>query len=1329
MNSLQVFSQIHPPGIKWYNGYFPDEDLCDDESTAKQSGEDWFFDVIVSYESSIAKGLVATGYQVKQTNINSPLWCQTVSNFNTEHYCELRDYEQNADYGHYRKGTVWFFDLEGHEKWYIDIGETFEIFEGRKIIQTNDGNYVVVGDCAANYLGTGSTYTPHILYNPGVSTIPSYLDEDTEQKGFVAKIDSSTHTILWIYVYGLQDETDPLMECAFFDVVEGPSPDYNLIVAGRADNDASGVTNAVIFNLEEDGTIIWKAPITSDDKTFSEFNCLKLAPSGTEITACGAEAPSGKTFRFDGPYSYLANFPYSSTAPTAISTTFKQYGDPNNPGVGGAFVNFIYDFEYLSNGSLIIPSVEECAGCFYYAGEPQHARIYKVSTSTFSVISTTDLGELTAYDMQSGIDKTADGGFVFISTKPSTTPVSTTTPILMDDGANVSFEPYPTVAPVGTGSPATITHCPNWSWYTDAYIAKFDASASLEWEKTYPYSKYDPTVTNRGDIKREECLYDIVQLPDESYVACGNNSANLDDHILLKLHSDCQNRLGDNAGYDIGNGATPSSYTTTITFNTTWNSNKKIRGTVFVTNGATLNITNGAVIEFADTRQTDIPTTLIIDAGAKLIITDATLTALSDCPNSVWDGVQIYGDITKDQSPTSGTPTYDQGYCNINNGTIEHARIGVRLSESYYEPGGYWYTPMYSKTGGIVETYNAHFIDNWKDVEFMKYNSLTGAGNVSHFDKTEFKYTGAFPEPWFFMDQEHGDYTGYKDFVTLWDVQGVSFLGCSFENTTADYMKHKGTGIYSINATYNVSDYMQYILGIQTYTHTSFTNIFRGVQAFMYSAVNGPTLNISNAVFNHVRQGIGICGFTMPYPIISNNTINLETDGSILHDQGDAWGIHATGCEYYYIQENKITSDFIQDPDFVQRAVVGIAINNRHPGNTMVYKNSIEKTRTAILPFGMNGYGGIDAGLLLKCNLQSDNAENDIKVVNDGGTSGAIKDNQGGCVNLATNEYKTPAANTFTDLTNGASTINLNTSISVSPYFYHYNVANIPETPYSFSIDVTPTPCSYTYVTDIICPTRLVINDGTWDDGWDWSEKINEAAESSDIEKEIMERLYFNHLMNTNHTTDIITYLKSKSPKNNQDSLNLYYCFTALRQYDSSLAVLNSLTISNDQISFLKKLTQALKGDSISYQLRTPFTDSLQYWILDSTNIQSIYAENILRLTGEKYYPFRIPQNDSGSNKSQVVIQNPTVIVSQNYVSLYPNPNQGDFVVSFDRPNMDNILSMSVFDAMGNRVLIQDKISFQSKYNIHINPIPGVYILRIYSVDGKDDYSRTFSIK
>ncbi len=128
MPTVTLFAQNNAPDIQWYNSYWPDEDLCgieeeDIELSKTKSGEDWFYDVIVSKNNAgIEEELIAVGYQGALVNHNNPLACQTENpNFDYYFYSLFRDKNGSTLLKYYKEGTIWGIDKKGHTLWYVDL--------------------------------------------------------------------------------------------------------------------------------------------------------------------------------------------------------------------------------------------------------------------------------------------------------------------------------------------------------------------------------------------------------------------------------------------------------------------------------------------------------------------------------------------------------------------------------------------------------------------------------------------------------------------------------------------------------------------------------------------------------------------------------------------------------------------------------------------------------------------------------------------------------------------------------------------------------------------------------------------------------------------------------------------------------------------------------------------------------------------------------------------------------------------------------------------------------------------------------------------------------
>src|SRR5690606_727373 len=109
-------------------------------------------------------------------------------------------------------------------------------------------------------------------------------------------------------------------------------------------------------------------------------------------------------------------------------------------------------------------------------------------------------------------------------------------------------------------------------------------------------------------------------------------------------------------------------------------------------------------------------------------------------------------------------------------------------------------------TGGVLITDGAKFINNRKAVAFLSYHNfnpttLAPSNNLSRFSNTEF-----------IIDNNYfGQYnpTDFRSHVTMWDVEGVNFKGCKFEDrrTSVIFNATEGyqCGIYSLDAGFTVN--------------------------------------------------------------------------------------------------------------------------------------------------------------------------------------------------------------------------------------------------------------------------------------------------------------------------------------------------------------------------------------------------------------------------------------------------------------------------------------------------------------------------------------------
>lgn len=156
---------------------------------------------------------------------------------------------------------------------------------------------------------------------------------------------------------------------------------------------------------------------------------------------------------------------------------------------------------------------------------------------------------------------------------------------------------------------------------------------------------------------------------------------------------------------------------------------------------------------------------ILIQKGGKLTIEDAIL---SGC-NEFWQGIEIEGDPTLSQFPTS-----NQGRLNFkNNSKIEYAQIGIHVNE-----------------GGLLFAENSILENNVIGIKFSSYPNFSNLGYVNNctFDVNDEFYTfGLNNTPLF---SSHG---------SLEMMKSAHFNGCNFsdQRTLSLDVPERGNGIES----------------------------------------------------------------------------------------------------------------------------------------------------------------------------------------------------------------------------------------------------------------------------------------------------------------------------------------------------------------------------------------------------------------------------------------------------------------------------------------------------------------------------------------------------
>ena len=380
-------------------------------------------------------------------------------------------------------------------------------------------------------------------------------------------------------------------------------------------------------------------------------------------------------------------------------------------------------------------------------------------------------------------------------------------------------------------------------------------------------------------------------------------------------------------------------------------------------------ITN-MVLEF------DVDADFIIEKGAKVSLIGSTLTSIS-CDNIMWPGVDLFGTTdasnTIDQYPIINP---DQGYLYLNNSIIENAMIGVDVG-----------TTTDFKGGGIIKAYNSKFRNNQYDVIFRKYHYIDQNGNYVQ-NKSLFNNCA-------FITDAHLNNPGLSPatHVSLYDVEKIDFLNCSFMNTTALTTYNwvtRGTGIFASQASFKV-DGLNDIWNGQSSDpdQTTFYKLRYGIRSFGN--------NVPLAFYTCKQQEFQQC----LYGIINYNTDNVQIYQNNFQlpevvlpgfESTMERGIYLTNSTGYTVEQNFF--DGYNDPAVSDSypSALGIWVENSGDFDNKIRNNDFDEMKLGTYVTKNNRYyvfgvdepgdadddGSIDqTGLQLFCNTYT-NGQTDI---------------------------------------------------------------------------------------------------------------------------------------------------------------------------------------------------------------------------------------------------------------------------------------------------------------------------------------------------------------
>ena len=410
---------------------------------------------------------------------------------------------------------------------------------------------------------------------------------------------------------------------------------------------------------------------------------------------------------------------------------------------------------------------------------------------------------------------------------------------------------------------------------------------------------------------------------------------------------------------------------------------------------------------------------IIVRPGGKLIVDGGTLT--SACAGEMWQGIEVVGDRTKNQTAAN------QGVVELRNGaTIENALCGI-------------YTGLrgdtdFATTGGIVSASDATFKNNRQSVVINSYAYTALSGSISN-------YNAMFARCTFAVDNDNlfaANNVSFAEHVRLWDVKGVTFEGCTFSNSTNNPYWN-GKGIYAEDAGVLVNTYCPpqptFVCECPETdaTYSSFSGFTTAVE--VNTSGNPYAVRLDGCRFSNSGTGVRING--NQFTTVTRSQFNMDQHPD--HAFGNT-GLVLSGCSGYKVEENLFERTSYPNGLFVIENSTGIAVSNSGVSANSLYRNVFNNLTRGISVAGNNGVKRMN-GLQMTCNYFSGN-KYDIYLA----PSATVCYHQGTSTKGADNEFH-------------------NTSVNVSNFYnpdvriisYIYNNGNASLCPAHFTgLDLAP---------------------------------------------------------------------------------------------------------------------------------------------------------------------------------------------------------------------------------------------------------------------------------
>lgn len=382
----------------------------------------------------------------------------------------------------------------------------------------------------------------------------------------------------------------------------------------------------------------------------------------------------------------------------------------------------------------------------------------------------------------------------------------------------------------------------------------------------------------------------------------------------------------------------------------TWDFNIRMYGNIVVEDGATLTIR--CTVHMPPTAK------IIVEPGCKLIIDGGTVTSVND--DHMWGGIEIRGTSDKSQYPYSNGIQYQGTLVTMNGAVIENAVDAITNWKPY----------DWAKIGGIIQASNTTFKNNRRSAAFIAYQNHVPNQTAQLLDNLSY-----FKACTFIHDEALNDGQNPIPMVTMWEVDGIAFLGCTFKYD--DYNPtFQRTALYSLDASYIVKSYCTTTslnCPPANWVQSEFNNLDIGVLA-TGSGSYAP-VRVLDASFIDVYNGIAI-DHVNNCEIIDNTFTTSEDLCGI--------GILLDGASDYTVEGNSLNNG-------AETLHMGVFVENSGGDYNEIYRNSFSGLPHGIVATGANAYKTNEpyhwAGLKFLCNSFDENTGEDIWITSQPGAA------------------------------------------------------------------------------------------------------------------------------------------------------------------------------------------------------------------------------------------------------------------------------------------------------------------------------------------------------